>query len=120
MIKIALVIAVGGAALLGGTAANADSSMTEDAGIDVIYKITDFGAQRRHHGYRHHGYRHHRSYGYPAPRRAYYPPQGYYAQPYYGGYGYGGPGISLGFGSGYFGGYGGHHGGYGGHHGGHH
>lgn len=92
MKKIAMVISVG-AALFGGTAANADSSITTDAGVKSVFKITDFGAQRRHHGYRHHGYRQYRSYGYHTPRRAYYAPQGYYAQPYYGGGGYGGYGY---------------------------
>lgn len=113
------------AALLGGTAANASSSVEKAVGTDAGNRSTDLSAQRRHHGSRHH-----RGYGFFA-RRPYYAPRGYYAQPYYGqpyyggggygGYGYGGPGISLGFGGGHFGGYGGHHGGHhGGHYGGHH
>ncbi len=115
MRKIALAIAVGAAALLGGTAANADNSVKTEAATNGMSQSTDFSAHRRyrHYGYRHH--RHYRSYGYYAPRRVYYAQQPYYAQPYYGGgYGYGGPGISLGFGG--FG-FGGHHGGgFGGHH----
>lgn len=101
MRKIAIAIAVGAAALIGGTAANAsDNSVKTKAATDVTSQSTDFSAHRRH--YRH---RHYRSYGYYAPRRAYYAPQPYYggySRPYYGGggYGYGGPSISFGFGGG--------------------
>lgn len=116
MRTLTIAIAFGAAALLGGTAANADSSMKTEVATIGTSQSTDFSAQYRHYGYRHH--RHYRSYGYYAPRRVYYA-QPYYAQPYYGGggygYGYGGPSISLGFG-----GFGGHHGGFGGGFGGHH
>lgn len=107
MRKLAIAIAVGAAALLGGTAANADNSAKTEGATVGTSQATDFSAHRRHrhYGHRHHRHyghrhhRHHRSYGYYAPRRSYYAPQAYYAQPYYGGgYGYGGPSISLGFG----------------------
>lgn len=117
MKKIAFAIAVGAAALLGGTTANAGNRVKTDSATYGTSQSTDFSAHRRHrhHGHRHH--RHHRGYGYYAPRRVYYAPQPYYTQPYYGGggYGYGGPSIGLGFGGGGFGGGHHHH-----HHGGHH
>lgn len=113
MRKIAIAIAVSGAALLGGTAANADNAVKAQAAANVISQSTDFSS--RHRGYRYsrgYGRPYYRSYGY-APRRAYYAPRAYYAQPYYGGggygyggpvygggYGYGGPSISFGFGGG--------------------
>ena len=130
MKKIAIAIAVGAAALLGGTTANADNSVRRGGPTVGTSQSTDFSAHRRYRSYGHR--HHHRSYGYYAPPRAYYAPQTYYAQPYYdgggygygGGHGYGGPIISLGFGGGhggYYGGYGGgHFGGYGGGHGGGH
>jgi hypothetical protein len=100
MKKLALVFAVGAAALLSGSAANAaDNTVKAKAAIDVTQSSTsstDISARRRY--YRHYGYRHYRpyyrSYGY-APR-----PYGY-GGPYYGrGYGYGGPGISFSLGGG--------------------
>ncbi len=113
MKKLAIVFALGAAALLGGTAANAESSVKTTEGATVgTSQSTDFSS--RHRGYRYsRGYArpYYRSYGY-APRRAYYAPRAYYAQPYYGGgygyggpvygggYGYGGPSISFGFGGG--------------------
>ena len=99
MRKIALAIAVGTAALLGGTAANADKAIKPDAAAVGTSQSSDFSAHRRHH---HHGHRHHRhygSYGYYAPRRVYYAPPAYYApEPYYygGEYSYGGPSLRLG------------------------
>ena len=111
MNKLAIVFAVGAAALLGGNAANAsDKSPTQKVAVDAVSQSTDFSAHRRN---RHHSHRHqrlNRSYGYYAPRRSYYAPQAYYAQPYYGGggYGYGGPSISFGIGGGGFGFGGGH------------
>lgn len=114
MKRLAIVFAVGAAALLGGSAANAaDNSVKAKAATDVTQQSTDFSSRGRHYrhygyrsyGYRSYGYRSYRpyygnSYGYYAPR-AYYG-NGYgYGQPYYGGgYGYGGPSISFGFGGG--------------------
>jgi hypothetical protein len=109
MKKLAIVFAVGAAALLGGSAANAaDNTVKAKAATDVTQRATDFSSRGRHYrNYRHYGYRGYRrpyygnSYGY-APR-AYYG-GGYgggYGGPYYGGgYGYGGPSISFGFGGG--------------------
>ena len=108
MKKLAIVLVVGAAALVGGTAANADNSVKPVGATVGTSQSTDFSAHRR---YRSYGPRY-RSYGYYAPRRTYYAPQAYYApepyyaprsyyaQPYYGGggYGYGGPSISFGFG----------------------
>jgi hypothetical protein len=96
MKKLAIVFAVGAAALLGGSAANAaDNTVKAKAATDVT-QSTDISSRGRH--YRHYGYRHYRphyrSYGY-APRRYY----GGYGGPYYGG-GYGGPGVTLSFGGG--------------------
>jgi hypothetical protein len=105
MKNLAIVFAVGAAALLGGSAANAaDNTVKAKAPTDVTQQSTDFSSRGRHYGYyRHYGYRHYRpyyrSYGY-APR-PYYGYGGGYGGPYYGGgYGYGGPSISFGFGGG--------------------
>jgi hypothetical protein len=100
MRKLAIVFAVGAAALFGGSAANAsDDTVKANAATDVTQQSTDISAHRRY--YRHYGYRHYRpyyrSYGYYAPRRYY----GGYGGPYYGrGYGYGGPSVSFSFGGG--------------------
>lgn len=103
MKKLAIVLAVGAAALLGGSVANADNSAKKTEGATVgTSQSTDLSAHRRHRHYGHRRY--YRSYAY-YPRRAYYAPPAYYARPY-GGYGYGGPSISLGFG---FGGHRHHH-----------
>lgn len=119
MKRLAIVFAVGAAALLGGSAANATANTVKAQAATHASQSTDFSS--RHRGYRHsRGYArpYSRSYGY-APRRAYYAPQPYYGGgygyggPVYGGYGYGGPSISLGFGGGGFGG--GHGGGFGRH-----
>ncbi|MEA2838331.1 MAG: hypothetical protein QOD89_2881 [Bradyrhizobium sp.] len=105
MKKLAIILAVGAAALLGGSAANAaDNSVKAKATSDVTQQSTDFSSRGRH--YRHYrSYRPHyrSSYGYYAPRPYY--GGGYgggYGRPYYGGggYGYGGPTISFGFGGG--------------------
>jgi hypothetical protein len=110
MKKLAIVFAVGAAALLGGSAANAaDNTVKAKAATDVT-QSTDISSRGRH--YRHYGYRHYRHYGYRSYRPYYssyaYAPRPYYGGygggyggPYYGsGYGYGGPIISFGFGGG--------------------
>lgn len=111
MKKLAIVFAVGTAALIGGSAANAaDNAVKSKPSNDVTRSMTDFSSQRRHHhNHRHHhwrhnhwGHRHYRpyynSYGYYAPRRyGYYGPRYYgYGPRYYGG----GPGITFSFGGG--------------------
>jgi hypothetical protein len=56
MKKLAIVFAVGAAALLGGSAANAaDNTMKAKAATDVTQQSTDFSSRGRH--YRHYGYR---------------------------------------------------------------
>src|ERR1700688_3772968 len=101
MKKLAIVFAVGAAALLGGSAANAaDNTVKAKAATDVTQSSTsstDISARRRY--YRHYGYRHYRpyyrSYGY-APRPYYGGYGGGYGGPYYGGgYGFGGGGRKL-------------------------
>ena len=87
--------AVGAAALLGGSVANAaDDPVKAKAATDVTQQSTDFSSQGRH--YRHYGYRHYRPY--------YGNSYGYAPRPYYGGYGrsygYGGPSVTFGFGGG--------------------
>lgn len=97
MKQLAIVFALGAAALLGDSAANAaDNTTKAKAATDVTQLSTDFSAHRRHYRYRHYGYRHYRpyygnSYGY-APR--------YYRSGYGRGYGYGGPSVTFGFGGG--------------------
>ncbi|WP_425991797.1 hypothetical protein [Afipia sp. DC4300-2b1] len=107
MKKLAIAFAVGAAALLGGSAANAADNSVKAQAATHTAQINEFSSQHRRH--RHHSrHRHVRPYG---GGYGYYAPQAYYApQPYY--YG-GGPSIGFGFGGGHFGG---HHGG---HHGGH-
>ena len=102
MKKLALVFAVGAAALFGGSAANAaDNTVKAKAATDVAQQSTDISSRHRHrrYGHRHHGYRH---YGYRHYRPYYGNSYGYAPRPYYGGYnrgyGYGGPGITFGFG----------------------
>jgi hypothetical protein len=101
MKKLAIVIAVGAAALLGGSAANAaDNTVRATAATDVAQQSTDFSSRNRYRHYRHYGYRQYRpyygnSYGY-APRPYY----GGYGRGYGGGYGYGGPSVTFGFGGG--------------------
>src|SRR5215203_5155258 len=106
MKKLAIVFAVGVAALMGGSAAYAaDSAVKSKSSTDAAQSriatqpSTDISAQYRHrwHGHHHHhwGHRHYRpyygSYNYYAPRR-----YGYYGPRYYGG----GPGVTFSFGSG--------------------
>jgi hypothetical protein len=101
MKKLIIATAIGAAALLGSSAANAaDNTVKAKAATDVTQSPTDISSQRRY--YRRYGYRHYRphyrSYGY-APRRYY--GGGYGGGPYYGGgYGYGGPSVTFGFGGG--------------------
>ena len=108
MKKLAIVFAVGAAALVAGSAANAaDNAVKSKPSADVTQSPTDISAQHRHHhwrhrhwGHRHWGHSHYRpyynSYGYYAPRRyGYYGPR-YYGQRYYGG----GPGVTFSFGGG--------------------
>ncbi len=105
MNKLAIVFAVGAAALLGGSAANAaDNTVKAKAATDVVQ--TDFSSHRRHWRHRHH--RVHRHHVYRSYHRPYYRSYGYAPQPYY--YGGGGPGITFSFGGG------GHRGGGWGHH----
>jgi hypothetical protein len=101
MKKLAIVFAVGAAALIGGSAANAaDGGMRSKGPTDATQTATDFSAHRRHwrHHWHHHHYRpYYRSYNYYAPRRyGYYGPR-YYGHRYYGG----GPGVTFSFGSGW-------------------
>jgi hypothetical protein len=111
MKKLAIVFAVGAAALLGGSAANAaDNTVKAKAATDVTQQSTDFSSRGRH--YRHYGYRHYRHYGYRSYRPYYGNSYGYAPRPYYGGYGggYGGPYYGGGYGGPYYGsgyGYGG-------------
>lgn len=117
MKKLAIVFAVGAAALLGGSAAQAadkDNTVRAKAGSDVTQ--TDFSSHRRKYRHSHRmvnrGYyrSYNRSYGY-APRGYYVGQPQYYAQPRY--YGGGGPAITFGFGGGGFPGIGwGHRGGW--------
>src|SRR6266850_2026463 len=106
MKKLAIVFAVGAAALFGGSAANAaDNTVKAKAATGVTQSSTDISSRHRHwRRYHHYGYRHYRpyyrSYGY-APRPYYGGYGGGYGGPYYGGgYGYGGPGVTFSFGGG--------------------
>jgi hypothetical protein len=98
MKKLALVFAVGAAALFGGAAANAADNTVKAKAATNAAQSTDISAHRRHyrhrHVHRHYGYRHYRPY--------YGTSYGYAPRPYYGGYhrgyGYGGPAITFGFG----------------------
>ena len=106
MKKLAIVFAVGTAALTGGSVASAaDNSVKAKTSTGVTQSSTDISSQHRHwrghrswrgHHHHHWGHRHyrphHNSYGYYAPRS-----HGYYGGPrYYGG----GPGVTFSFGSG--------------------
>ena len=98
MKKLAIVFAVGAAALLGGSAANAaDNTVKAKAATDVTQQSTDFSSRGRY-------YRHYRHYGYRSYRPYYGSSYGYAPEPYYGGdgrgYGYGGPSVTFGFGGG--------------------
>jgi hypothetical protein len=105
MNKLAIVFAVGAAAMLGGSTAHAtDNTVKARAAADVKQQPTDFSSRGRHYRHHHH---HHRHYGYRAYRPYYGNSYGYYQpRPYYGygygrpyGYGYGGPGITFSFGA---------------------
>lgn len=108
MRKLAIVFAVGAAALLGGSAANAaDNTGKAKAATDVTQQSTDFSSRGRHYqNYRHYGHRNYgyRHYGYRQYRPYYGNSYGYAPRPYYGGYnrgyGYGGPSVTFGFGGG--------------------
>ena len=105
MKKLAIVFAVGAAALMGGSVASAaDKSVKAKSSLGVTQSSTDISSRHRHghwrghhHHHRHWGHRHyrpyHNSYGYYAPRS-----YGYYGggPRYYGG----GPGVTFSFGSG--------------------
>jgi hypothetical protein len=101
MNKLAIAIAIGAAALMGGSAASAAEKATTKSSAGINQPLTDFSSQHRHFHRHHHGHRHHwrhhhrpyyRSYNYYAPRH-----HGYYGGPrYYGG----GPGVTFSFGSG--------------------
>jgi hypothetical protein len=102
MKKLAIVFAVGAAALMGGSAAYAADGAVKSKSSDATqpHSSTDISAQYRHrhwrgHHHHHWGHRHYRpyygSYNYYAPRR-----YGYYGPRYYGG----GPGVTFSFGSG--------------------
>lgn len=113
MKKLAIVFAVGVAALMGGSSAyaadNAVKSRSSTGAAQsriATQSPTDISAQYRYrhwHGHHHWHHRHYRpyygSYNYYAPRR-----YGYYGPRYYGGYGPryygGGPGVTFSFGSG--------------------
>jgi hypothetical protein len=111
MKKLIAAMAIGAAALLSVSAANAanQKGLTEVAQLSTGSK-----SQHRHyghsHGRQHYGHRHHRHYGqsghrYYRQQRGYgYAPQyyggGYGGPGYGGGYGYGGPSITFGFGGG--------------------
>ena len=103
MKKLAIAFAVGAAALLGASSANAADNTVKVKGATNVSHSTDFSS-------RHRSYRRVVRYGY-APRAYYAAPRAYYSEPYYGGggygyggpvyrggYGYGGPSISFGFG----------------------
>jgi hypothetical protein len=101
MKKLAIVFAVGAAALMGGSAAYAADNAAKSrpsTGVAQSQSSTDISARHRHrhwHGHHHWHHRHYRpyygSYNYYAPR-----PYGYYGPRYYGG----GPGVTFSFGSG--------------------
>ena len=109
MKKLAIVFAVGAAALMGGSAAYAadnavksksstDAAQSRIAATQSLDRLQRAYRHRHWRGHHHHhwGHRHYRpyygSYDYYAPR-----PYGYYGHPrYYGG----GPGVTFSFGSG--------------------
>ena len=109
MKKLAIVVAMGAAALIGSSAANAaDNAAKAKPSNAVTQSPTDFSSQHRHWRHHHHhhhwGHRHYRpyynSYGYYAPRSyGYYGPR-YYGHRHYGHRHYGGPGVTFSFGGG--------------------
>lgn len=96
-------VAVGAAALTGGTAAHAAGNGKAKPNAQAS-QSTDISAQHRHHwrGHRHHHYWRHHGYYRPHYRSyGYYPrSHGYYGGGPYGYYGGGGPGVTFSFGSG--------------------
>jgi Ni/Co efflux regulator RcnB len=110
MKKLVLAITVAGAALLGGSAANAaDNSNTAKANAananaanELATQPTDLSARKKHHGRRHYRSDRHWSYRHYRPHyRSYgYAPRPYYGDPYGYRYGYGGPGVTFSFGTG--------------------
>ncbi|MVT75396.1 hypothetical protein GPL20_20550 [Bradyrhizobium cajani] len=94
-------MAVGAAALAGGSAANAANNSSAKP-IAQGSRSTDISAQHRHHyhGHRHHHWRHHHGHYRPYYRSyGYYPRHhGYYGGGPYGYYGGGGPGVTFSFG----------------------
>jgi len=61
MKKLAIIFAVGAAALLGGSAADAaDNAVKAKAATDITQQSTDLSSRGRH--YRHYGYRQYRPY----------------------------------------------------------
>lgn len=106
MKKLAIVIAVGTAALIGGSAANAaDNATKANPSNAVTQSATDISARHRHHHWRHHHHHHHwghrhRHWGHHHHHRPYYNSYGYHAPRYYGHRHYGGPGVTFSFGSG--------------------
>jgi Ni/Co efflux regulator RcnB len=95
MKKLAIVLAVGAAALMGGSAANAaDNSVKAQAPVAAKQVHTDISSRHRHGHWRHH--HHHRRWGH-RHHRPYYNSYGYHGGPrHYGG----GPGVTFSFGSG--------------------
>ena len=93
MRKLAIVFAVGAAALLGGSAANAADNTVKAKATTDASQSTDFSSHRRHWRHRHWHHRHWHHSHYPRFYRSY----AYAPRPYY--YG-GGPAISFSFGGG--------------------
>jgi Ni/Co efflux regulator RcnB len=104
MKKLAIILAVGAAALMTSSAGNAADNSAKAPLDSAKSQSTDFSSRHRHghwrghhHHHRHFGHRHYRphynSYNYYQPR-----PYGYYGggPRYYGG----GPGVTFSFGSG--------------------
>ena len=114
MKKLAIVFALGAAALMGSSAANADGNPAKAStgaaeSRTVTHAPTDLSSQHRHRHWRGH-HRHHRHWGHHHHRhwghhhRPYYNSYGYYAPRSYG-YGGpryygGGPGVTFSFGGG--------------------
>lgn len=104
MKKLAIVLAVGAAALMGGSAANAaDNSVKAQAPVAAKQVHTDISSRHRHGHWRHHhhhrrwGHHHHHRHWGHRHHRPYYNSYGYHGGPrHYGG----GPGVTFSFGSG--------------------
>lgn len=104
MKKLAIVLAVGAAALMGGSAANAaDNLVKAQAPVAAKQVHTDISSRHRHGHWRHHhhhrrwGHHHHHRHWGHRHHRPYYNSYGYHGGPrHYGG----GPGVTFSFGSG--------------------